>query len=75
MQALLYESVGMNYKKIVFVKYHDPELNGMVYSVGYLRKGINHSLLIHGEIKSIGLYTYTIIPRAFITEVYNLKVK
>ncbi len=65
----------MNHEKVVEVEYHDLERNGIVHSVGCLREGSYHLLLIHGEIKGIDIYTYTIVPMDLITRTRQLKVK
>jgi len=65
----------MDDEKLVEVEYHDPERNGIVYTVGELREGSHHLLLISGTIERLDLYTYTIIPRDFVRRIVPLKVK
>jgi len=65
----------MDDEKLVEVEYHDPERNGIVYTVGELREGNHHLLLISETIEGLDLYTYTIIPREFIRSVVRLELK
>lgn len=65
----------MDDEKLVEVEYHDPERNGIVYTVGELREGSHHLLLISETIEGLDLYTYTIIPRDFIRRIAKLEVK
>ena len=65
----------MNDEKLVLVEYHDPELNRIACTIGWLREASHHLLLISTKMEDIDLYTYTIIPRNFIRRVRQLKVK
>lgn len=65
----------MDDEKLVEVEYHDPELNGIVYTVGELREGSHHLLLISGTIERLDLYTYTLILKDFVRNIVPLKVK
>jgi len=64
----------MNNEKEVKVEYHDPERNGITRSVGWLREGSHHLLLLSEEIEGVDLYSYTIIPREFVERIIQLKL-
>jgi len=65
----------MNDENLVEVEYHDPERNGIAYTVGELREGGQHLLLLSEEIVGEDIYSYTVIPREFIRGIIQLKVK
>jgi len=65
----------MNNEKIVEVEYHDPERNGIVYTVGRLQEGCHHLLLVSEEIERIDLYSFTIIPKKFVERIIQLELK
>lgn len=58
----------------VEVEYNHPEHNVRVYSVGWLREGSQHFLLIHGTAKP-DLYTYSIIPKGSIVNITELRFR
>ena len=65
----------MNNEKIVRVEYLDPEKNQVWCTVGQLREGSQHLLLLSEEIGDINLYSYTIIPRDFVRRIIQLRFK
>ena len=58
----------------VEVQYTNPKRDTIVRTVGWLRDGSQHILVIHGMAKHADLYTYSIIPRALVNKVTNLRV-
>lgn len=65
----------MNEEKLVEVRYYDNERNGILRSFGWGRESSQHLLLISEKIDSVGLYTYTIIPRNLIQEIIQLEIE
>jgi hypothetical protein len=59
----------------VLVEYNHPERDARVRSVGLLRDGSQHILLIHEIVGQADLYSYTIIPRGLINKITNLRLK
>lgn len=55
------------------LEYSHPELNGIAYTVGLLREGSRHFLIIHEVIEQAGQYSYTIIPKALVHNITNLR--
>jgi len=62
-------------EKLVEVQYNDPELKGIAYTIGELREGGQHLLLLSEEIVGEDIYSYTIIPRDFVRKIIKLKFK
>ncbi len=62
-------------ENLVEVQYHDPEVNGIAYTIGELREGSQHILLLSEELVGKGIYSYTIIPRDFVRKITKLKFK
>lgn len=59
----------------VEIEYNHPERNGRVHSVGLLRDGSRHILIIHETIEQAGQYSYTIIPKGLVNKITNLRFK
>lgn len=57
----------------VSIEYNHPERNGIVHSVGSLRQGSQHILIIHEIIEQADQYSYTIIPKALVNKITNLR--
>jgi hypothetical protein len=64
----------MNADKFVEVQYTHPETGTPVWSVGLLRDGDRHILLIYETIGQDKLYSYTIIPKAFVNKITYLRL-
>jgi len=62
-------------EKLVEVQYHDPELNGIAYTIGELQEGSQHLLLLSEEMVGKDIYSYTVIPRGFVKRILKLKFK
>ena len=65
----------MNDEKLVLVVYHDPEQNQKCCTIGELREGSHHLLLVSTKMEDIDLCSYTVIPRDFIRRIFQLEVK
>ena len=61
--------------EIVEIECYDEKKNQRWRIVGRLREGANHVALISGWTESADLYTYTVIPKAFVRRVKQLKVE
>jgi hypothetical protein len=62
----------MNVEKSVLVEYSHPERSGIVQSVGWLRDGSRHILLIYEMMERAELCSYMIIPKGLIKRITNL---
>lgn len=63
----------MNFHTLVEVEYHYPQRNGITRSVGWLREGSHHLLLLSEKIESVDLYSFIIIPKEFVERIIQLK--
>lgn len=63
----------MRAEKLVEVKYHDPQRNASVLTVGSLLDAPHHLILIHETIKDIDLYSYSVIPKDSVIEITQLE--
>jgi hypothetical protein len=64
----------MNMESIVEVEYEDSEHQTWL-TVGELREGKHHCLLISETIEGLDLCTYTIIPKNFVRKITPVKFK
>lgn len=64
----------MNADKLVEVEFDHPERGTAVRSVGVLRDGTHHLLLIHETIGQDKLYSYTIIPKGLVNKTTSLRL-
>ena len=64
----------MNADKLVEVEYNHPERRTVVWSVGLLRDGNRHILLIYETIGQDKLYSYTIIPKGLVNKTTSLRL-
>ena len=63
----------MNQENLVVTEYYNKENNMTCFTPGELQEGSNHIILISECIEGIDLYTYTIIPKAYIKKINQLK--
>ena len=67
--------VTMSGFEIVEIECYNEKKNQKWRMVGRLQEGANHIALISGWTEGAGLYTYTVIPKAFIKRVKQLEVE